>query len=267
MQYTGGEKVPTESALEQEQEDLLSELVEAWRRVPREHRFEFRAFGTMENALYIIVHPGLGSRELRALPTEIKILADMGLVKLRYDQGRDLAFAVTQKGFEYYEYLKHRTGEPIQTVEKEIRVYLDNDHFRRNYSNAYSKWIEAATLLWRDDSDQRLTTIGHLCREAMQEFATALVERYRPPNVDSDKKHDVARIRAVLQLRADRLGDKERRFLEALVTYWRTVSDLVQRQEHGAQKEGEPLAWEDGRRVVFQAIVVMFEVDRALSRS
>jgi hypothetical protein len=39
----------------------------------------------------------------------------------------------------------------------------------------------------------------------------------------------------------------------------------VQRQEHGAQKEGRPLVWEDGRRVVFQTAIVMFELDRALS--
>lgn len=48
--------------------------------------------------------------------------------------------------------------------------------------------------------------------------------------------------------------------LDALVVYWGTVSDLIQRQEHGAQKEGEALRWEDGRRVVFQTAVVMFEI-------
>jgi hypothetical protein len=49
-----------------------------------------------------------------------------------------------------------------------------------------------------------------------------------------------------------------------LLAYFGTVSDLIQRQEHGAQKEGEGLMWEDARRVVFQTALVMFELDRVL---
>ena len=52
------------------------------------------------------------------------------------------------------------------------------------------------------------------------------------------------------------VGERDRAFLDALLTYWGTVSDLVQRQEHGAKKEGEPLMWEDARRVVFQTAIV-----------
>ena len=43
--------------------------------------------------------------------------------------------------------------------------------------------------------------------------------------------------------------------------------DLVQRQEHGGQKEGEPLGWEDGRRVVFQTANVMVELHRATEQA
>jgi hypothetical protein len=69
----------------------------------------------------------------------------------------------------------------------------------------------------------------------------------------------------VLDQHRPRVGTTAAPFLVALLAYWGTVSDLVQRQEHGAQKEGGPLVWEDGRRVVFQTAIVMFEVDRALS--
>ena len=54
--------------------------------------------------------------------------------------------------------------------------------------------------------------------------------------------------------------------LKALVMYWGTVMDITQRQEHGSQREGGELTWEDARRVVFQTAVVMFEVDHALSK-
>lgn len=56
-----------------------------------------------------------------------------------------------------------------------------------------------------------------------------------------------------------------RAFLDALLAYWGTASDLVQRQEHGNQKVGAALLWEDGRRVVFQTAMVMYEIERALS--
>src|SRR6266498_3147039 len=81
------------------------------------------------------------------------------------------------------------------------------------------------------------------------------------------KAHDIARVRAVLSQYQARLGTSVASFLDALLTHWRAVSGLVQRQEHGAQKEGHSLVWEDGRRVVFQTAVVMFEIDRALELS
>jgi hypothetical protein len=56
-----------------------------------------------------------------------------------------------------------------------------------------------------------------------------------------DKAKTVARIRVVLDRRSLRLSTTEKPFLDALLVYWGTVSDLVQRQEHGGQKEGTPL--------------------------
>ena len=77
---------------------------------------------------------------------------------------------------------------------------------------------------------------------------------------------DINRIKSVLLGEANRLGKTEKEFLNALLEYWKTISSLVQRQEHGAEREKKDLLWEDGRRVVFQTLIVMYEVDRALSR-
>lgn len=38
-------------------------------------------------------------------------------------------------------------------------------------------------------------------------------------------------------------------FVESLVAYWDTVSDLAQRQEHGGHRDAEPLTHEDARRL------------------
>ena len=62
------------------------------------------------------------------------------------------------------------------------------------------------------------------------------------------------------------VGGRSKMFLDALLEYWKTVSSLVQRQEHGAQREKENLIWADGRRDVCQTLLVMYEVDKALSR-
>jgi hypothetical protein len=43
-----------------------------------------------------------------------------------------------------------------------------------------------------------------------------------------------------------------------------TVYELTGRQSHQARREAQTLTAEDARRVVFQTMVVMYEVDTAL---
>jgi hypothetical protein len=174
---------------------------------------------------------------------------------------------VTPLGFRYYEHIKQKGNLPVQNVEATVLRYLDADDFQKKYPKAYEKWSTAAKLLSASDSEKQFTTVGHLIREAMQEYANALVDKYRPSNVNSDKTKIVDRVRTVLNTQLEETGKRTKPFLDALLAYWGTVSDLVQRQEHGAQKEGKPLVWEDARRVVFQTAVVMFEIDRMLALS
>jgi hypothetical protein len=252
----------TGMSLEREQEELLRALVEASRKVPRDQREEFLMVTDVSGTA--VIHPGLPGRELRVHDGDIDILQTEGLL-LATRYGRwDRSFVVTPQGVGFYEEMQRRSAAPVQQVEEELMRYLDSDTFQRVHPAAHRKWSEAAERLWASDSQQQLTTIGHLCREAMQAFATGLVDQHQPPGVDTDRAHDVARIRSVLQQHAAKLGTTAAPFLDALLAYWGTVSDLVQRQEHGAQKEGRPLVWEDGRRVVFQTAIVMFEVDRTL---
>jgi hypothetical protein len=250
-------------ALLPEQEDLLISLVEATRNLPRGQREQFIFAPTFGDSN--IQHPGLPSRELPAYAGDIDVLWNAGLLNVIPGQHGARLFDVSPRGFSAYQAIKHRSGAPVQQLEEELMRYLDAAVFQQRYLAAHRKWSEAAQKLWSSDSEQQLTMIGHLCREAMQAFATALVERHEPLAVDQDRAHDVARVRAVLNQRATKLGTTVAPFLDAILAYWGTVSDLAQRQEHGSQKEGRPLVWEDGRRVVFQTAVVMFEIDRALS--
>jgi hypothetical protein len=101
----------------------------------------------------------------------------------------------------------------------------------------------------------------------MQAFATALVDHHQPPDANPDPTKTLDRVSAVLSMYHAHLGERRLGLLNGLFAYWRSAVDLVQRQEHGAQKEGERLSWEDGRRVVFQTANVMVEVDRATEQA
>jgi len=152
-----------------------------------------------------------------------------------------------------------RDGAATERTEEIARSYLSSDAFRTAFPGAYYRWTEAEGLLWSADSDDQLTTIGHKVREATQEFATELLTRYAIEGANPDVTKVKARVGAVVAAHKDRIGEARSRALLALADYWEAVVELVQRQEHGGQKEGEPLTWQDGRRVVFHTASVMFE--------
>jgi hypothetical protein len=250
--------------LRPEQEDLLVTLVVAERNVPRDQREQFIFFPTAGDPG--LAHPGLPGREMPVYLGDLDILSNEGLLNETWTPSGARLFDITPTGFAVYEAIRQRSGAPVQQLEDEMKRYLDADVFLKRYPKAYRRWLEATEKLWSSGSEQHLNTVGHLCREAIQEFATALVERHKPSEVEQDKARDINRIRAVLDQSATRLGERVSAFLEALLNYWVAVSGLVQRQVHGRQKEDRPLIFEDGRRVVFQTAVVMYEMDRALER-
>lgn len=211
---------------------------------------------------HVLLHPGLtGEEEVYA--GDVEALTDDGI--LGFGRDDDSLVDVTPQGYAYSKEMKLRSGEPAREIESTIMDYLNAEPFRTRDPEAHQTWTQAGERLWSSESERELTVIGHLCREAMQAFATSLVELHRVADFDLNPQHSVARTRSVLNLHRDRLGTTELPFLEALLSYWGTVSDLVQRQEHGSQRETTPLLWEDGRRVVFQTANVMIEIDRSLS--
>jgi len=246
--------------LESEQEELLSSIVEAARNTPREERQKFYVI-QVDGGVDLLHHPGIKKGGEIIYYSDVEELGRQGLLAVGYTSGTP-HFDVTPLGFRYYEHLKRKKGEAVQRVETIIREYLSSPEFRDKYPEAFAKWSSAEDLLWQTDTQQQLTTIGHLCREALQGFTTTLVERYQPPSVNTDKAKTVARFKAVLE--AAQLGTTKKDFLDALLTYFGTLNDMIQRQEHGASKEGEQLVWEDARRVVFQTMITMFEIDKTL---
>ena len=170
-------------------------------------------------------------------------------------------FDVRPEGFRYYEELRRKQGAGFERVERFVRMALESDRFRGLYPEAFERWSQAEALLWQRDVEAKLTNVGHTLREGIQRFATALVGHFSPPDVDENLAHDQARVKSVLAQKDDAIGETTRKALEA---QWATTSNLVQRLEHGAQREGEPLTWEDARRAVFLVAAAMVEIDRTV---
>ena len=248
--------------LEPEQEELLCTLVEAARNTPREYRRSFMVVRNLQGDY--LVHPGVPEGKRAIHYGDVEILELQGLVHIRFGSRGTPNIDVTPQGFRYYEDLKVRQGRPVERVEKTMHNYIDGEGFRYHYPNAYSKWSQAEALLWKSDGEEQFTTIGHLCREAFQEFTDVLASRFDLHEQLPDKAKTIGRLRAVIERQGERVNSTYYSYLLSLIDWWSGANDLIQRQEHGGQKEGEQLRWEDARRVVFATLIVMYEVHKSL---
>jgi hypothetical protein len=248
--------------LESEQEELLAIMVEASRAVPRNQRHEFIFIQYMGGTS--LIHNGMeavGRQQYQPFLGDLQTLHERGLIRLRMTGEHDCTADVRPEGFHHYEEMQARRGQPIMKPVAAARDYLETESFRRRHEVSVARWQEAERLLWSADSQNAATTIGHLCREAMQLFAGEVLQSSGVTS-DPDPQKTVARVRSVLAARIN--SEVRRAVADALIVYWGTVADLTQRQEHGAQREGSPLLWEDSRRAVTQTLMVMYEIDREL---
>jgi hypothetical protein len=246
--------------LEAEQAQLFYYMVEAARQAPREER-EWYAFA-VGGGTEILQGPG-GQREV--ILSDIHELERVGLI--RRVPGTDGRYLIPLEGYKRYAEMKREEEQPIERVEEQPRRFFEDKAFQAAFPRAYALWSEAEGLLWSAESDTDFTTIGHKAREAMHAFATELVELYRPPEVESDPVLVNKRLGAVIAACEPCLGEKRAALLRALGDYSETTMGVIQRQEHGGQKEGQPLVWQDARRVVFHVAVVMFEFSLMLGEA
>ena len=240
--------------LDEEQQQFFVRLFEAAREVPRPHRKWYLACTSGGDFLH-----GPGKLGL-VLATDLYAFEDEGLIRVvdRPAKG-ELEFVLSGSAAEFYAAVKARSGEALARTESEMRSLLDAAAFRESYPRGYARWSEAEGLLWTADSDRDFTTVGHKSREALQEFATEVVQRFNPPQVDPDPSKVNRRLGAAIAERRAVLGESRAGLLEALGDYSEAALKVVQRQEHGGQKEQEPLTWLDARRCVFHVAAVMFE--------
>jgi hypothetical protein len=247
--------------LEPEHLETLRQLADASRALPR-HKREFhllgKSFGT--SGTQTVMWDG-GSLEV--FGQDIYDLVSAGLLRQTAAWvGGQMEFMVPPETYDHLADLEAQA--PLARVEEHIATYIQAEEFRERYPAAYQRWADAAVVLWGPDGPEQLSTIGHMTREAMQEFAAALIARHAVEGADADTAKTINRLRSVIDHHRERLGERDRLLLDALVTYWSAVNGIDQQLEHAGQKAGDPLTWEHARRAVFQTAIVMTEVDRAL---
>lgn len=238
--------------LEREQEDLLLAMVDAARGARRDEQ-QWHLGGQNANEM---TGPW-GAR--RVLPRDVETLCEAGFldaVHLNYVYGND--YVITAQGYFNADAIRHRRSPGFAGQEADTRRLLDSSAFREAYPNAFARWSEAEQAL-RSSPETELTTVGHKAREAMQAFATELIDMYSPADVEPDPALVNKRLGAVIAKYLPQLGDARANLLKALGDYSEACMAVIQRQEHGGQKEGHPLAWADGRRAVFHVASVMYE--------
>jgi len=155
--------------LEKEQEQLLIKLVEAHRNVPSGQRQEFFVGHTVGPPGVELFHPAIPKKAPRVFEGDLKILASKGLISVSYGSLGIESFFINPEGFQTYNHIKKKAGQPLERVQHAIKDYINGNHFRSRYPAAYSKWEQAEKLLWEVDSKATLTTIGHLTRPKSSE--------------------------------------------------------------------------------------------------
>ncbi len=249
--------------LEKEQKELLCIIVEAARNVPSENRQEFSI--VRNDVEEFLQHSGLPEGEIKFFFPDLQTLMGEGLLQMTGKGQHGISrIAVPPRGFRFYRYLKKQSGEPVEHIEEAVRRYIDSHDFQKEYPKAYEKWAETENLLWKTDTSKQLTTIGHKCRETVQEFMDILYTQIKAPAEQIPKVSTKKRLKKIIEVKSKQLSEKERKFLDVLHDYWDVVNDLIQKQEHGAQREKVQLVWKDARRVVFQTMMFMFEVSQSL---
>ncbi len=249
----------SEPLLEPRQIELLIEIVELVRSIPENRRDRFILVSNHVESY--AMHQTVRNARFDVYKGDIDVLANEGLLNIDFGSRGSTLFDVSPRGFRYYEELMQSKSEPSESMQDVVSRHLNFEPVRNRYPEAHRKWSEAQAILAGEEALQHHSTIGHLCREAVQEFAEVVYKR-TDAGETFEKAHTVKRIcEALKAVESESTGE----FLKALVGFQAELNTLVQRLEHSGQKEGESVTTEDARRVVFGTAYMMFEVDRALN--
>lgn len=172
-------------------------------------------------------------------------------------------FYVTNEGLNYA--AKMDASPAIDEVFKNT-ISLVQQQFPDEYRVPIQLVESAAKKLLVAQDEHSLTEIGHMCRDAIQGFAQIFYSVHCPTDkqeVDLPKNKNLKRVRQVLSLWKEGLGDTKVDLLTALFDYYEQTSNLLQKVEHGSEQGRRQLTWDDTRLAVLSTYLIMSELLRA----
>lgn len=244
------------------QEELLKALVEAARAHPAAPRQPYIALLSLSSTGDII-HPTLG-RGLHAYFDDVQALGHAGLLQVTTQDTTQIVFNLNAATFELYARLELEGREPVDRIGDQLHRYLSSDSFRRRHPGAFEAWKQGEELLWTiGDDGIGFTDVGHHCWQASIAFASDIAKGTSAESLGSE----LTKVRVKAALDAAQPGQRTQALAASLVDLWSAAQDLVQRQRHGAAKSGDPITWQDARRVVLYTGLCMLEIDELLTES
>ena len=133
--------------LDDPQKELLCQLIEAFRSVPKDRRQKFIAVKTLGTPQDWLIHPGFPSNQsvyqgdYEALEREQLVTIEVSLSDFRTRN-----IDITSRGFRYYKYLKGQSQDRGQNITNTMRTYLEMDPFQKRCPEAYQCWFKACLL-------------------------------------------------------------------------------------------------------------------------
>lgn len=167
----------------------------------------------------------------------------------------DTTYAVSAEGIAYAQSIRLKRGLGPSIAERKV-LWL-TDETRQRYPDCIKLLEDAASLFWSDNRDSNLSTIGHKCREALQEFSSALYQEICPNNEALPKEKTRSKLRAVIEKIKPEIGDSNHDLTDALLSLWNAVDNLAQKVEHTNQ-----LSAGDVERLLLYSHLIMAELDQ-----
>jgi hypothetical protein len=158
---------------------------------------------------------------------------------------------------------RQRVGEPPNRIERHVESYVDSPGFRERYPVAFESW-QTAFESYCEDPVRHAQSIARACRKALTSFDEEATRHYEL-DVPSDELGRAKRLRAAIAADDAHLAPGMLEFLDALLKYWETTGDLVERHTDGEPVDVDEESTVDViRRMVFHTMLAMYEIDQAL---
>lgn len=151
--------------------------------------------------------------------------------------------------------------EDFASLEEYLRAALVH-HCWTSCPRALELWLQASNLLWQADTREEVYAAAALAQDAVCEFTASKVRRdVQPAGL---RAGPLERLSILLAVCRPQLGEDSFALLDGLLAAWETLAGAILSDEDPAARPAGRLRWEDGRRAVLLAALLIVELERVL---